>query len=181
MNNNYSLYDRFVNPFEPKIGIDEKPDFIPDEYYIQIKKLCNEAVIKIVTKTPFIYSLEEINHLLDEFEMLFNETEIFIKFYSAFDQFSFIYLELCEAKVLILDYHPLIEKALIDFNSVKYEKWVVTNMWLYEYLKSKLRSYTKNQLTNEIQIDSSMISLHSNELLSHFKLIDLFENSIDLK
>jgi hypothetical protein len=181
MNSSFSLYDRFVNPFEPKIGIDERPDFVPDEFYTQIKKLCNEAVLKIVTKDPLIYSIDEINHLIVEFEILFNETETFIKYYSGFDQFSFIYLELCEAKVFVQDYNPLVEKAINNFYSVEYYKWMEVNKWLYDYLKSKLPSYSKNHMKNEIQIDSSIISLYTIDLIAHFKLIDLFENNFDLK
>jgi hypothetical protein len=181
MNSGFSLYDRFVNPFEPKIGIDERPDFVPDEYYTQIKKLCNEAVLKIVTKDPLIYSIDEINQLIDEFDLLFNETEFLIKYYSAFDQFSYIYLELCEVKVFVQDYNSLVTKAINDFYSVELYKWKEVNKWLYDNLKSKLSRYSKNHLTNEIQIDSSFISLYTNELITHFKLIDLFENSFNTK
>lgn len=181
MNSGFSLYDRFVNPFEPKIGIDESPDFVPDEYYTQIKKLCNEAVLKIVTKDPLIYSIDEINQLIDEFDLLFNETEFLIKYYSAFDQFSYIYLELCEVKVFVQDYNSLVTKAINDFYSVEIYKWKEVNKWLYDNLKSKLSRYSKNHLTNEIQIDSSFISLYTNELITHFKLIDLFENSFNTK
>jgi hypothetical protein len=181
MNSGFSLYDRFVNPFEPKIGIDERPDFVPDEYYTQIKKLCNEAVLKIVTKDPLIYSIDEINQLIDEFDLLFNETEFLIKYYSAFDQFSYIYLELCEVKVFVQDYNSLVTKAINDFYSVELYKWKEVNKWLYDNLKSKLSRYSKNHLTSEIQIDSSFISLYTNELITHFKLIDLFENSFNTK
>ncbi len=116
MKSNFSLYDRFINPFSPKIGVDELPDFIPEEHYIQVKNLCEEATRRIIHTTHQTNELSKINELLKAYEYLFDETEIWIKLYSGFDEFSFLYLELCEIKVVLVEYPKIIKKALHGLN-----------------------------------------------------------------
>jgi hypothetical protein len=41
-----SIFDRYLNPFEVKDGIDLNPDFKPDAHYLQLKSLCDEAVFR---------------------------------------------------------------------------------------------------------------------------------------
>jgi len=93
-------FDRYINPFDVKEGIDTLPNFVPEPHYLQVKSLCNEAYLKICTKVPLAYSLIEIKSIIKEYEYLFEETEIWIRLYSAFDNFSFLYLEI----VLIVQY-----------------------------------------------------------------------------
>ena len=114
-----SVFDRYYNPFDVKAGIDLKPDFKPDPFYNQLKSLCDEAVFRIYAKSPLVYNLSEINNFIDEYEFIFDETEVWIILYSGFDCFSYLYLELCEHKVFIEEYGKFCEKAISEINSKK--------------------------------------------------------------
>jgi hypothetical protein len=48
-----SVFDRYINPFDEKDGIDLKSDFKPDPHYLQLKSLCDEAFSEF---TPSLHS-----------------------------------------------------------------------------------------------------------------------------
>ena len=133
-----SVFDRYYNPFDVKDGIDLKPDFKPDQHYLQLKSICNEAVFRIYAKSPLVYNLSEINNFIEEYEFIFDETEVWIILYSRFDCFSYLYLELCEHKVFIEDYGKYCEKAIADSNSKPVEKWIEDHQWLFNHINDKL-------------------------------------------
>ena len=164
MKSNFSLYDRFINPFSPKIGVDELPNFIPDEHYIQVKNLCEEASRRIIHSTHQTNELSKINELLKAYEYLFDETEIWIKLYSGFDEFSFLYLELCEIKVVLVDYPEIIKKALNELNQLDKREWLLKNRDIYQFLKNKLPDILNSHLSLTVTISTSNFKFLKSEL-----------------
>lgn len=138
MPENDIYYNRYLNPFRVKVGKDTLPDFTPTPHYLQLKSLCNEAYLKICTKVPLVYSIKDINKIIKEYNFLFEETEIWIVLYSAFDNFSFLYLELCELKVLIEDYSTLCNKALAQLNFQDRNLWLDSNYYLFKYIDERI-------------------------------------------
>lgn len=173
-----SVFDRYLNPFEIKDGIDLKPDFKPDPHYLQLKSLCNEAVFRIYAKSPLVYKLSEINTLIDEYEFLFDETEIWIILYSGFDCFSYLYLELCEHKVFIEEYGKYCEKAIKEFNSKPVEKWIEENQWLFKHIYDKLDYHKECECNVDeiMKISNSSVHVYKVELLKHFQFLNTFNN-----
>ena len=178
MKSNFSLYDRFINPFSPKTGVDELPDFIPDEHYIQVKNLCEEATRRIIHSTHQTNELSKINELLKTYEYLFDETEIWIKLYSGFDEFSFLYLELCEIKVVLVEYPMIIKKALFGLNQLDKREWLSKNRDTYQFLNNKLpdsfnshESLTVNISTSNFKLLKSELNLHL-DFLTKYKQIE---------
>lgn len=173
-----SVFDRYLNPFEVKDGIDLKPDFKPDSHYLQLKSLCDEAVFRIYAKSPLVYNQSEINTLLDEYEYLFNETEVWIILYSGFDCFSYLYLELCEHKVFIEEYGKFCEKAISEISSKPVEKWIEEHLWLFNHINEKL-DYPKEcecNIDEIMKISSSSVHVYKDELFKHFEFLDTFNH-----
>ena len=75
MPENDSDFNRYLNPFEVKVGVDTLPNFVPPPHYLQLKSLCNEAYLKICTKVPLVYSIKENRMLKFEeiLEIIFNK------------------------------------------------------------------------------------------------------------
>jgi hypothetical protein len=171
-----SVFDRYYNPFDVKDGIDLNPGFKPDPHYQQLKSLCDEAVFRIYAKSPLVYNLSEINNLLDEYEFLFSETEIWIILYSGFDCFSHLYLELCEHKVFIEEYGKYCEKAINNFSSIPTEKWIEEHQGLFKHINGKLEYHKKCECNiDEIRkISNSSVHVYLNEIEVQIYFHDLY-------
>lgn len=142
-------FNRYLNPFDVKVGVDTLPNFVPPPQYLQLKSLCNEAYLKICTKVPLVYSIEDINEIIEDYDFLFEETEVWIVLYSAFDNFSFLYLELCELKVLIEDYGSLCIKAIDQYQSQDRNIWLESNFYLFKYIKERIELKTLDLIRND--------------------------------
>lgn len=177
-----SVFDRYINPFEVKDGIDLKPDFKPDPHYLQLKSLCDEAVFRIYAKSPLVYNLFEINNLIDEYEFLFDETEVWIILYSGFDCFSYLYLELCEHKVFIEEYGKYCEKAVLSIKDRPVEKWIEEYQWLNNHIIDKL-DYHKEcecKIDEIMKISNSSVHVYREELKVHHQFLLLFKENLCL-
>jgi hypothetical protein len=116
-------FDRFTNPLSTKLGLDTLPDFVPPEHYKQVIYFCNEALELINAKKDCCFTLSEIKLVIEEYEELFEETEIWLKIFSNFEPFSLTYLKFCELKVFIDDYGKDCKKALTEYNHIKLADW----------------------------------------------------------
>jgi hypothetical protein len=171
-----SVFDRYLNPFEVKDGIDLKPDFKPDPHYLQLKSLSDEAVFRIYAKSPLVYNISEINTFIEEYEFLFDETEVWIILYSGFDCFSYLYLELCEHKVFIEEYGKFCEKSISEISSKSVEKWIEEHQWLFNHINAKL-DYHKDcecNIDEIMKISNSSVHVYKYELCKHFRFLDSF-------
>lgn len=175
MPENNTQFNRYLNPFDVKVGIDELPNFVPEPHYLQLKYLCNEAYLKICTKVPLVYSLNEIKSFIDEYEYLFEETEVWIRLYSAFDNFSFLYLEICELKVLIEDYGALCIKAMDSYQTYERKSWIYTNAYLFQCIKERIYSQSIDFIEKNdfIKINNFSMMIYVKEFEKH---IEFYEN-----
>jgi hypothetical protein len=177
-----SVFDRYYNPFDVKDGIDLKPDFKPNQFYNQLKTLCDEAVFRIYAKSPLVYSLSEIKTFIKDYEFLFDETEVWIILYSGFDCFSYLYLELCEHKVFIEEYGKFCDKAIAEFNSKTSETWIEEYQWLFNHINDKLDYQKKCECNiDEIRkISNSSVHVYRNELMVHHRFLSLFTEQFNI-
>jgi hypothetical protein len=180
MTNNSSVFDRYYNPFDVKAGIDLKPDFKPDPHYLQLKSLCDEAIFRIYAKSPLVYNLSEINTFIDEYEFIFDETEVWIILYSGFDCFSYLYLELCEHKVFIEEYGKFCEKAISKISSKPVEKWIEEHQWLFNHINDKLDYHKECECNIDeiMKISNSSVHVYKDELSIHHQFLSLFNENI---
>ena len=68
-------YDRTIDPFEWKPGLDALPDFIPDTEYADLKHRCDAAYADILTGDVLNYRMVEIKAVVDQYTELFHEVE----------------------------------------------------------------------------------------------------------
>lgn len=178
----YSLYDRIIDPFSTKLGIDTLPDFVPTEHYKQVLYFCNEALDLIDSKKNKNFKLSEIKFFLDEYEELFDETEIWIKLYSNFEPFSLVYLELCELKVFIEDYGKICDNSMKEINNFKTSDWVEKYKNIYNHILQTIEFESKEFIDNEnfVPIKNSNYLIQRIEVLIHLEFFNLF-NNINLK
>ncbi len=162
-------FNRYRNPFEVKVGVDTLPNFVPEPHYLQVKSLCNEAYLKICTKLPLVYSLNEINAIIDEYEYLFEETEVWIRLYSAFDNFSFLYLEFCELKVLLEAYQNLCINAIDQFETVDKKTWLESHSYLFKYIDERIKIQSNNEF---LRIKKSLMMVYKKDAIM---LIDFYK------
>ena len=174
MPENDSDFNRYLNPFEVKVGVDTLPNFVPPPHYLQLKSLCNEAYLKICTKVPLVYSIKEINEIIEEYDFLFEETEVWIVLYNAFDNFSFLYLELCELKVLIEDYGALCIKAINQRQSQDRNIWLESNFYLFKYINERIELKTLDLIRNGelLKINNGTFMVYTKDVKN---LLDFYE------
>jgi hypothetical protein len=174
--NENSVFDRYYNPFDVKDGVDLKPDFKPDPHYLQLKYVCDEAVFRIYAKSPLVYNLSEIKTFIDEYEFIFDETEIWIILYSGFDCFSYLYLELCEHQVFIEEYGKYCEKAIKALNSKSVEKWIEEYQWLFNHINDKLDYHKECECNMDeiMKISNSSVHVYRKELKVHHQFLSIF-------
>ena len=179
MPENDSQFNRYLNPFEVKVGVDTLPNFVPPPHYLQLKLLCNEAYLKICTKVPLVYSIEDINEIINEYDFLFEETEVWIVLYSAFDNFSFLYLELCELKVLIEDYGSLCIKAIEQYNTRDRKLWLESNYYLFKYINERIEIKSLELIRNEelIRINNCTLMIDSKDINNHLDFHEIYDKS----
>lgn len=65
-----SNFNRFTNPFSPKLGLDTLPDFVPTEHYKQVMYFCKEALELIEAKKDRCFKLSEIKFVIEEYAEL---------------------------------------------------------------------------------------------------------------
>ena len=172
--NEQNVFNRFINPFEVKEGLDTLPNFVPEPHYLQLKSLCNEAYLKICTKVPLVYSIQEINVIIEEYDFLFEETEVWIVLYSAFDNFSFLYLEICELKVLIEDYGGLCIKAIDQYKSLDRKLWLESNYYLFKNINERIEIKSLDLIRNEelLKINKGTFMVYTKDVEN---LLDFYE------
>ena len=178
--NEQNIFNRYINPFEVKEGLDTLPNFVPEPHYLQLKSLSNEAYLKICTKVPLVYSLNEIKSIIDEYEYLFEETEVWIRLYSAFDNFSFLYLEICELKVLIEDYGGLCIKAMDSYHSLERKLWIENNAYLFKYLQERLETQSTDFIQEEsfIKIHECSVMIYIKDLNKHKEFYKIYKAAL---
>jgi hypothetical protein len=172
-------FDRYINPFDVKEGIDTLPNFVPEPHYLQVKSLCNEAYLKICTKVPLAYSLNEIKSIIKEYEYLFEETEIWIRLYSAFDNFSYLYLEICELKVLIEEYGVLCIRAIDKYQSQDRNIWLESNFYLFKYIKERIETKSLDLIRNKelLRINNCSMMVYVKELEQHMEFYEIYKRT----
>ncbi len=84
-------YDRTIDPFEWKPGLDALPDFIPDAEYAALKHRCDAAYADILTGDVLNYRMVEIKAVVDQYTELFHEVEKVLKYYEGFDRFFYLF------------------------------------------------------------------------------------------
>jgi hypothetical protein len=84
-------FDRTIDPFEWKPGLDSAPNFIPDEEYTDLLHRCEEAYVDILTGDVLNYRMAELKAVIDQYTDLFNEVERHLKYYEGFDRFFFLF------------------------------------------------------------------------------------------
>lgn len=173
------IFNRYLNPFDVKKGIDTLPDFVPDLHYLQLKLLCNEAYLKIHSKIPKVCSIHIINEIIEEYDYLFNETEVWIVLYSAFDKFSFLYLDFCELKVFIEDYGKLCGKAIENFKKTEMKPWIDLHSDLFRYINNsiKIDSETNLRKNRTLKYSTLPMMVYARELNNHLEFCRLFKLS----
>ncbi len=166
----------YINPFGPTRGHDERPDFVPDAYYLQIKDLCNQACFRVYFKDSIVYSLEELTQFIDDYEDLFEHTELFVRFYAAFEEFSHMYLALCENKVFIEDYGTLCKKAIMNFERMELLEWLNTYERDYTAVRQKLEWHETCDCKIEgiMKINSSALNVYTKEIEQQIAFFELF-------
>ncbi len=166
----------YINPFGPTRGHDERPDFVPGAYYLHVKDLCNQACFRVYFKDSIVYSLEELTQFIDDYEDLFEHTELFVRFYAAFEEFSHMYLALCENKVFIEDYGPLCKKAIMNFERMELLEWLNTYERDYTAVRQKLEWHETCDCKIEgiMKINSSAVHVYTKEIEQQIAFFELF-------
>jgi len=123
---------------------------------------------------PLVYSIEDINKIIKEYDFLFEETEVWIVLYSAFDSFSYLYLELCELKVLIEDYGALCVKAIDQFQNQDRIKWIESNFYLFKYIDERFALKSIDFIRNEesLRITNGTFMVYTKDVEN---LLDFYE------
>jgi hypothetical protein len=84
-------FDRTIDPFEWKPGLDAAPDFIPDEEYTDLFQRCNAAYADILTGDVLNFRMGELKSVVDKYTDLFHEVEKHLKYYEGFDRFFYLF------------------------------------------------------------------------------------------
>jgi len=89
-------FDRMQDPFDVQPGLDELPDFVPDEAYVALKSACSEAYVVLNLQRTHRYSMADLKEVIDRFADLAHQADGLIRFYAANDAFVYRYMDLCE-------------------------------------------------------------------------------------
>ncbi|MFM6937863.1 MAG: hypothetical protein ACKOXH_09310, partial [Aquirufa sp.] len=84
------------NPFELQAGLDELPDFVPDEAYLELKSACAEAYIAVNLQRIHRYSMADLKGVIDKYQALAHRADALMRYYASNDAFVYRYMDLCE-------------------------------------------------------------------------------------
>ena len=171
--------DRFSNPFKPKAGKDTYPGFEPSPHYLQVKSLCNEACFRVYTNSPIVFDLKELKIIIDNYKDLFDETEVWIALYIAFDEFSHLYLTICENMVFIEDYGKLCQKAISEFHIMELSAWLEKYRKDYEIVNDKLEWHSECDCKDDriMKINFSVVHVYRKEIEAHISFHQLYKDN----
>ncbi len=97
-------FDRMENPLDVQLGLDELPDFVPDEAYLALRAACFQAYEVMHIKRIHRYSMAELKGLVDRFEDLAQQADGVMRMYAANDSFICRYMEICERYAALKEY-----------------------------------------------------------------------------
>ena len=126
-------FDRTIDPFEWKPGLDAAPDFIPDAEYADLLNRCDAAYADILTGDVLNYRMVEIKAVVDQYTELFHEVEKELKYYEGFDRFFYLFDAVFTAYLFMDQEGWNAFFALDDYS--KFDMSVERNLtnWLFSY------------------------------------------------
>ena len=126
-------FDRTIDPFEWKPGLDAATDFIPDAEYADLKHRCDAAYSEILTGDVLNYRMVEIKAVVDQYTELFHEVEKVLKYYEEFDRFFYLF-DAVFTTYLFMDREGWNAYFALDDYS-KFDMSVERNLtnWLFSY------------------------------------------------
>jgi hypothetical protein len=126
-------FDRTIDPFEWKPGLDAAPDFIPTPEYIDLLNRCDEAYADILTGDVLNYRIGEIKAIIEQYTELFYEVENELKCYEGFDRFFYLFDAVFTSFLFMDKEHWNAYFALEDYN--KFDMNIERNLtnWLFSY------------------------------------------------
>lgn len=126
-------FDRTIDPFEWKPGLDAAPDFIPDDEYSDLLHRCDAAYADILTGDVLNYRMVEIKAVIDQYTDLFHEVEKELKYYEGFDRFFYLF-DAVFTSYLFMDKEGWNAFFALD-DYKKFDMSVERNLtnWLYSY------------------------------------------------
>lgn len=89
-------FDRLENPLDIQPGLDELPDFVPDEAYLSLKSACAEAYVVLNLQRTHHYSMADLKSVIDRYADLAHQADRLLRLYAANDAFVYRYMDLCE-------------------------------------------------------------------------------------
>jgi hypothetical protein len=89
-------FNRMENPLDVQPGLDELPDFVPDEAYLELKSACAEAYVILNLQRTHRYSMAELKAVIDRYADLAHQADRLMRFYAVNDAFVYHYMDLCE-------------------------------------------------------------------------------------
>jgi hypothetical protein len=126
-------FDRTIDPFEWKPGLDAATDFIPDAEYTDLLNRCDAAYADILTGDVLNYRMVEIKAVVDKYTELFHEVEKELKYYEGFDRFFYLFDAVFTAYLFMDQEGWNAFFALDDYS--KFDMSVERNLtnWLFSY------------------------------------------------
>ena len=126
-------FDRTIDPFEWKPGLDALPDFIPDAEYTNLLHRCDSAYSDILTGDVLNYRMVELKSVINQYTELFHEVENELKYYEGFDRFFYLFDAVFTAYLFMDKEGWNAFFALDDYS--KFDMSVERNLtnWLFAY------------------------------------------------
>jgi hypothetical protein len=126
-------YDRTIDPFEWKPGLDAASDFIPDAEYTDLLHRCDAAYADILTGDVLNYRMVEIKAVVNQYTELFHKVEKVLKYYEGFDRFFYLF-DAVFTTYLFMDREGWNAYFALDDYS-KFDMSVERNLtnWLFSY------------------------------------------------
>lgn len=126
-------FDRTIDPFEWKPGLDAASDFTPDDEYTALLNRCDVAYADILTGDVLNYRMVELKVVVDRYMELFHEVEIHIKHYEGFDRFFYLFDAVFSAYLFVDKEGWNAHFALDDYS--KFDMQIERNLtnWLFAY------------------------------------------------
>lgn len=136
-------FDRTIDPFEWKPGLDAAPDFVPTAEYNDLLYRCDAAYAAILTGEVLNYRLVELKEVVEEYTELFEEVEKCLKLYEGFDRFYFLFDAVFTAFLFVEKkgwdaYFALDDYSKFDMND---ECHVINWLRAYEALNKEIAYY----------------------------------------
>jgi hypothetical protein len=96
-------FNRTIDPFQWRPGLDAAPDFVPDEEYADLLTRVNVAYSDILTGDVLNFRKVELKAVVNQYRELFEEVETKLRYYEAYDKFFFLYDELISVFIFVED------------------------------------------------------------------------------